>query len=362
MKRRLRHAALPLGCACLFLGSAPYSEAFLSHRRPNNITSRHLPPRIPTFCQSTAPKQYTITSSQTRHATLLHSSTSDSTELAFWITSFAATHIGFSAIRTRMIDALGQAADTLGLVGNTEWKLPDFWLGDTSSGNNLFPNMETTGRQIYRILYTVVAFATLGLALQKYLDDNDTTMLSTEHSFAFYTAVLANTAALSSLANASPLGLMPSFQPSEDNDMLMIQRDDTRKLAAYGLTRITRHPLILPVAIWGVANAIQCGSQLDDWLLFGGLSLYSILGCLAQDLRVSKQEGSVGTTFLTATDESSRLQDFYQSTSFIPFAAVLDGRQLMSDILREVPWLAVTLALPVGYIIEDKMIQWLVKV
>ena len=56
--------------------------------------------------------------------------------------------------------------------------------------------------------------------------------------------------------------------------------------------------------------------------LFGGLAIYALLGCAAQDLRVVRQEGSVGTVF-ELDEQNDSLQDFYQSTSFLPFQAVL---------------------------------------
>jgi hypothetical protein len=97
------------------------------------------------------------------------------------------------------------------------------------------------------------------------------------------TAVAANTASLSSLANASPLGLVPGFETAAtaqgDNEktttrgksgLPQLNRNDSLKFQVRGLTRITRHPLILPVVPWGMANAILMGGRLQDWIFFGG--------------------------------------------------------------------------------------------
>ena len=54
----------------------------------------------------------------------------------------------------------------LGLVGRG-LALPEFWLGD-SSGNELWPDEAVAGRQIFRILYSLVAFGTLGGAFGAY--------------------------------------------------------------------------------------------------------------------------------------------------------------------------------------------------
>ena len=40
--------------------------------------------------------------------------------LAFWITSFATSHIGMSAVRNTLIGKAGVAAEALGLVGNAD--------------------------------------------------------------------------------------------------------------------------------------------------------------------------------------------------------------------------------------------------
>ena len=130
-------------------------------------------------------------------------------------------------------------------------------------------------------------------------------------------------ASIASLFNASPLSLMPGFQKVEEgkggddksgmfsnNEIIksassgtirgMMQRNDGLKFEPKGLTRITRHPLILPVIPWGFATSILLGGQSADFILFGGLSIYAVAGCACQDLRVSRKEGSVGTVFLAA--------------------------------------------------------------
>ena len=140
-----------------------------------------------------------------------------------------------------------------------------------------------------------------------------------------------------------------------------IRRDDTQKFVARGLTRITRHPLILPVVPWGVATAYLAGNRLCDYIMFAGLSLYAVAGCAAQDLRVSKEEGSVGTVFrpTDSVEEGQRLSEFFQQTSFVPFGAVLDGRQDIGDIFREVPWLGFVVGTTIGVLAEEKILYLL---
>eukprot|EP00536_Pseudo-nitzschia_multiseries_P018675 jgi/Psemu1/229908/e_gw1.2889.8.1 len=300
--------------------------------------------------------------------------------LLIWITAFASSHIGMSAIRQTLINnVFGRflADDVLGIVGTGKLRLPDFWPGDSSGTNELFPDVETTGRQFYRIFYTVVSFVTLGSSFSIYLglcsDPRETLAIL----LGYVVATLSGAFSLASLVNASPLGLMPSFRAqtggetnntggtttvSAGSTLLGITRDDALKFDPKGLTRITRHPLILPVVPWGVATAVLAGGNPADVILFGGLSLYAIAGCYCQDLRVLREEGSVGTTFVE-TDKTQtttfRLKDFYDQTSFVPLGAVLDGRQSWSSVAREFPLFPFLLAIPLAFAIETSFLRLL---
>mmetsp|Transcript_45 Transcript_45/g.69 ORF Transcript_45/g.69 Transcript_45/m.69 type:complete len:364 (-) Transcript_45:1818-2909(-) len=343
--------------------SMHFSEAFV-HIKDRSIQGRSFPDSA-----------YNVQSHCTPFTQLSLSSSDES--LAFWITSFSTSHIGMSAIRSQLIEKIGKGADSLGLVGNTNWKLPDFWPGDAVGGNSVLPDADTAGRQLYRMGYTTLSFLTLGNALLCYLQSTigasqlSTGTLSTSSFpqilgggdpymlFYLFTAVAANTAALASLTNASPLGLMPEFTTTNTESSLAslptVERDDNLKFDVKGLTRITRHPLILPVVPWGVSNAMLLGGRTADWLFFGGLAIYAALGCAAQDMRVIRQEGSVGTVFRPGQE----LQMFFKSTSFVPFAAVFQGKQSMKDIAKEFPAFAFCAAAPLGFAIERTMLDWL---
>lgn len=290
-------------------------------------------------------------------ASLVNISTDDQA-LAFWITAFSVSHIGMSAVRDKIIDACGQLAARMNLVDREIIALPSYWPGDDVGKNEIFPDADTAGRQIYRALYTLISFATLfGGAFSAYLASVATTTgtVLTDDSFAFCfaVAVIAQGVSIASLFNASPLSLVPGFE--QEDDGLLFKRNDSLKFRPYGLTRITRHPLILPVVPWGIANSFLAGGRLSDFLLFGGLALYAVAGCAAQDLRVIREEGSVGTVFRP----DSELQDFFAATSFVPFQAVVDGRQSMQDAVKEVPWIAFLGGSLVGALIEDTLLKWL---
>ena len=279
-----------------------------------------------------------------------------SLDLGILVGGFSVSHIGLSAVREPLIERCGAAAGALGLVGRG-WQLPEIWLADTG-GLEIWPDEGIAGRQLYRLGYTAVASALLFPALAAYpaarlADGSGPVTLSTLAWWAsFAAAAAAQGVSIASLFNPSPLSLVPAFD-TDDDSPLGVRRDDTRKLAAAGLTRITRHPLILPVVPWGVANALLTGGHACDLAIFVGLSLYALAGCRAQDVRVA-QQAQVGTVF-----EDGALNRFYQDTSFLPFGAVLDGRQSLDAALREVPAAAVAAGLVLGGAVEWTTLQWI---
>jgi len=104
------------------------------------------------------------------------------------------------------------------------------------------------------------------------------------------------------------------------------------------------------------------GGKPADAILFGGLSLYAIAGCYCQDLRVLREEGSVGTTFVEADADGAgtfRLKDFCDQTSFLPLGAVLDGRQSWDSVVREFPIVPFLLAMPSAFAIQTAFLRFL---
>lgn len=292
--------------------------------------------------------------------------------LASWVIAFSASHIGMSAIRDRLIEICGEFAAKVNIV-DRGWKLPSWWLGDGVAENCILPDKDTAGRQIYRMGYTLVSFTTLGSALMTYVSIHEggitipISFFTVSQDYILYYAIAIASFAISiaSLFNASPLSLVPGFQVADDkNDKPAVsglQRNDSLKMEPRGLTRITRHPLILPVVPWGLATSYLLGGRPEDFILFGGLSAYAIAGCACQDLRIINLEGSVGTVFEPAMSQKvqGQLEYFFSATSFVPFAAIIDGRQSMESVLKEFPIVPFLLGFPVGIILEDSFLQWL---
>jgi uncharacterized membrane protein len=115
------------------------------------------------------------------------------------------------------------------------------------------------------------------------------------HTLVLVVSVLCWTVALASFVQPSPAGMVPGASPR-----------------AYGLTRITRHPLFMPLGIWAASHLLLNGFA-SDVAFFGGFALFSVVGCAHQDSRKRATEGD-------------RLAGFFAETSMVPFAAILTGR------------------------------------
>lgn len=82
---------------------------------------------------------------------------------------------------------------------------------------------------------------------------------------------------------------------------------------ARGVLRITRHPVMWGVGLWAAIHILANG-DLASLLFFGGLLLTALGGAWHLDRRMAVAEGA-------------RWQRFAADTSFMPFVALLAGRQ-----------------------------------
>jgi len=91
---------------------------------------------------------------------------------------------------------------------------------------------------------------------------------------------------------------------------------------AVGMQRITRHPFLWGVAIWGVAHLFSNG-RLAEVLLFGGLAVMCLLGTRSIDRK-------------SAARDPQGWSHYRDQTSNLPFAAVISGRNQV--MLTELWW------------------------
>ena len=104
---------------------------------------------------------------------------------------------------------------------------------------------------------------------------------------------------------------------------------------AYGVTRITRHPVFASFFLFGLAHCLMNGA-LSDLVFFGGFVVYSWLGAWRQDQR--------------KTAELPGYTEFRLSTSFLPFGAIVSQRQPFP--LGELRWGAIILGVVVFYLVR----------
>ncbi len=89
---------------------------------------------------------------------------------------------------------------------------------------------------------------------------------------------------------------------------------------ARGVLRITRHPFLIGVVLWGVAHLLTSGHAAAA-LFFGSLTALALLGPASIDRR-KRRLGVVG------------FEAFAAATSIVPFAALASGRNHLD--LREI--------------------------
>ena len=91
---------------------------------------------------------------------------------------------------------------------------------------------------------------------------------------------------------------------------------------ARGIVRVTRHPFLWGVALWALVHLIVNG-DLASFILFGSLLLLALGGTVAIDAKRRRKFADGWTQFA-------------QTTSSVPFAAILSGRNSIVLALREI--------------------------
>ena len=84
------------------------------------------------------------------------------------------------------------------------------------------------------------------------------------------------------------------------------------KLPVYGITRVTRHPRLCGVCLWGIAHVLVNGN-LAALIMFGAVLLTAANGMVSID---RKRRQALGRLW----------DEFAAQTSRLPFAAILAGR------------------------------------
>lgn len=103
----------------------------------------------------------------------------------------------------------------------------------------------------------------------------------------------------------------------------------------HGILRVTRHPLLVAFACWGVAHLFVNG-HLGDVVFFGGFPLWVWIGARHQDARLARDRPGY--------------EAFARETSLVPFAAIVAGRQRL--MARELPWVPLTAGVALALVVR----------
>lgn len=98
---------------------------------------------------------------------------------------------------------------------------------------------------------------------------------------------------------------------------------------AVGIVKLTRHPFLWAVALWGLAHVLVNGDG-ASLVLFGGLALLALIGSRSIDAKRAKRDPEAWARFSAVT-------------SWLPFAAIAQGRASLS--LGEIGWWRLLLGL-----------------
>lgn len=180
------------------------------------------------------------------------------------------------------------------------------------------------GEKGFLALYSLIAFATFVPLVVAWLGDRH------GGGLLWNLAAAEGVRPLAIFLSAAGITLVVSgvIQPSP------VLAGTKRAREARGLTRITRHPLFMGIVLWALGHLLVNGF-VNDALFYGGMLAFSLIGAAHQDARKRAAEGE-------------RLGSFLAETSFLPFGAIVTGRNRIA--WEELPWqgLATGLAIAVG--------------
>lgn len=164
------------------------------------------------------------------------------------------------------------------------------------------PLVARLGERGFLLLYTVVAFATLGTAgqLWKAIEPNRLWVVPTwVHILCIIAMAFAAILFVGSVTAPNPalMGMPAGGRPR-------------------GVQRITRHPMMWSFAIWGVVHIVMSADS-RTIVLAGGIITLALFGAAMQDGKKKAQNPAYG--------------DHMAATGFVPFGAQLRGRAKWSD-------------------------------
>jgi uncharacterized membrane protein len=120
---------------------------------------------------------------------------------------------------------------------------------------------------------------------------------------------------------------------------------DTGAVAAagpVGIQKVTRHPIMWGIALWGIVHALARGDA-AGLILFGGLTVLALAGAWSLDVKKAAQLGAAW-------------EAYRRRTSFVPFAALASGRTRVT--VAEIGWWRIGLGIA-GYAVFLALHGWI---
>jgi uncharacterized membrane protein len=161
------------------------------------------------------------------------------------------------------------------------------------------------GDKGFMVVYSLIALITIGPAIAILINVKNTGPQLWDAPFWCYPIVhllmlLAILMLFLSFANPSPTGMIPA------------------SMEVRGVIRITRHPMNMGFAFFGLAHLIAGGS-IGELFFFASFFIVGFLGAYLQDRKVAREKGEP-------------FAKFAEQTSVFPFAAIMTGKnQLVFD-------------------------------
>lgn len=189
--------------------------------------------------------------------------------------------------------------------------------------------MDRLGQNGYLGLYSLMAFATLGLMIYAYI--------AVPHGNFVWAPGIVETAIARALM---PLAFILLLSGVMVNNPTGVGKNAPGEEPLAGIIKITRHPVQWGILLWAVAHVIANPDQASI-VFFGTFALLSAVGMAGMDAR-RRGSGEAGWA------------SFYATTSYVPFAAIVTGRTSLA--LRELAWLPIVLGVVlfiVVYVFHD---------
>lgn len=84
------------------------------------------------------------------------------------------------------------------------------------------------------------------------------------------------------------------------------------EIQARGIFRVTRHPVQIGIALWALGHLLANGDTASSWF-FGAMLTLAVAGSISLDRKKTRERGEVWKAFAS-------------TTSLVPFAAIISGR------------------------------------